>query len=70
VCLFMPIRRTIYPLVSWGASGLQDLVVSVQHRACSLGHDTAAPLSLAYSLSAHPRVGRVGIAQLQVCSDD
>jgi hypothetical protein len=66
----VPIRRTIYPLGAWVASGLQDLVVSVPHRVCSLGHDTAAPLSLVYSLSGHPRVGWVGIAQLQVCSDD
>jgi hypothetical protein len=63
-------RRTIYPRGAWEATGLQDLAVSVQHRACSLGHDTAAPLSLVYRLSGHLRVGRVGIAQLQECSDD
>lgn len=67
---FVPIIRTIYLLGAWVASGLQDPVVSVQHRACSLRHDTAAALSLVYRLSGYPRVGLVGTAQLQVCSDD
>lgn len=66
----MLIRRTIYPLGAWVASGLQDLVVSVQHRPCSLGLDTVAPLSPVYRVSGHPRVGQVGIAQLQACFDD